>query len=248
MRKAPMVGLACVLGLGLAGCKASVVSEGAIDGGVTDASTPETGAAAGYTYVFIRDEEFAQPTFFCSASDAPGADIDAVALIRNDTVVGYTMKGSAAFTPENVACAPADCAGGNCKYASSSTTFSQTDLVSRTEGPPDAVVNQSTDDSGYMALNGGSLQFQIGDVLGNVPAQTILSGDHLKVFEVDQSYKTNSNGCVCTPAHYQLWVQNGAGSLQLKPSQFDPVNSSACGATSAPGDTLGCGTTVFAVP
>ena len=241
MRKAPMVGLACVLGLGLAGCKASVVSEGAIDGGATDASTPETGAAAGYTYVFIRDEEFAQPTFSCSASDAPGADIDAVALIRSDTVVGYAMKDSAAFTPENVACAPADCAGGNCKYASSS-------LVPRTEGPPDAVVNQATGDSGYMALNGGSLQFQIGDVLGNGPAQSILSGDHLKVFEVDQSYKTNSNGCVCTPAHYQLWVQNGAGSLQLKPSQFDPVNSSACGATPAPGDTLGCGTTVFAVP
>jgi len=242
-----MVGLACVLGLGFAGCKASVVSESAIDGGATDASTPESGAAAGYTYVFIRDEESAQLTFSCGASDAPGTDIDTVGLIRNNAVVGYTMRKSAAFTPENVACAPTDCAGGNCKYASSSTTFSQTTLVSWTEGPPDAVVNQSGDDTGFLSLNGGSLQFQIGDVLGNGPAQTILSGDRIKVFEVDQSYKTSSNGCVCTPAHYQLWVQN-AGSVQLNPSQFDPANSATCGATPASGDTLGCGTTVFAVP
>ncbi|MGA7744931.1 MAG: hypothetical protein WBP56_07665 [Polyangia bacterium] len=238
MRTAPMAGLACVLGLGLAGCKASVVSESAIDGGLaSDGSTPETGAAAAYTYVFIRDREFEQPNFSCSASDAPGTDIDTVGLIRNNTVVGYTMKESAAFTPENVACAPTDCAGENCKYASSSTTFSQTTLVSWTEGPPDAVVNQSGDDSGFMSLNGGSLQFQIGDLLGNGPAQTIRSGDQIKVFEVDP-----------TPAHYQLWVQNGSTSLQLNPAQFDPANSATCGATPAPGETLGCGTTVFAVP
>ena len=238
MRKAPTVGLACVLGLGLAGCKASVVTESTIDGGLaTDGSTSETGAGAGYTYVFIRDREFEQPTFSCGASDAPGTDIDTVGLIRNNTVVGYTMKGSAAFTPENVACAPTDCIGGNCKYASSSTTFTQTDLVSRTEGPPDAVVNQSGDDTGFLSLNGGSLQFQIGDLLGNGPAQTIRSGDQIKVFEVDP-----------TPAHYQLWVQNGSTSLQLNPAQFDPANSATCGATPAPGATLGCGTTVFAVP
>jgi len=249
MRATLTIGPACLLGLGLASCKSAQISEVTADAGIaTDSSTSDSDAASGYNYVFIRDLEALQSTFSCSATKAPGTDIDAVALIRKGQAVGYLMKGSAVFEAESVACSPADCSGSDCTYASSSSTIGQTDLISRTEGPPDAVIHGSTNDTGYMALNGGSLQFQIGDVRGDGPAQTISSGDRIKVFEVDQSYKTTSNGCVCTPAHYQLWVQDSAGSAPLDPAQFDPANSATCGATPSAGDHLGCGTTVFAVP
>ena len=246
MRATLMIGTACVLGLGVAGCSAAQVSEVTTDGGVTDGATADT--VPGYAYVVISDVEFQQPTFSCSTTNAPGTNIDAVALIRKSIAVGYLMKDTATFTVGNAACAPADCSGGDCTYASPTSTTSETELVSRTEGPPDAVVHGPTNGSGYMSLNGGSLQFQIGDVLGNGPPQTILSGDQIKVFEVDQSYKTATNGCICTPAHYQLWVQNAATSLQLNPVQFDPANSNTCGAAPSPGYQLGCGTTAFAVP
>jgi len=71
----------------------------------------------------------------------PGPDIDAVALIRKGQTVGYVMKGSAVFLePASVACTPRDCSGQDCTYASSSSTIPEADLISRTEGPPDAVV------------------------------------------------------------------------------------------------------------
>jgi hypothetical protein len=239
-----MIGLACVLGLGRAGCKAAQVSE--TDASRTkDSSTPDPGAS-GYTFVFIRDVESQQFSFSCSATNAPGTDIDAVALIRKGQVIGYLMKGSAAFTPETVACAPADCSGGDCTYASSSSPTKEAQLIPRTEGPPDAVVRGSTNDTGYMSLNGGSLQAQFGDGSGNPPAQVILSGDQIKVYEVDQSYKTASNTGECTPEHYQLVIQTSDNqNLSLHPVQFDPLNSATC---PSPDDYLGCGTTVFAVP
>ena len=251
MRATLTIGPACVLGLGLAGCSAAEVSEEATDAGVTrDGSAPaDTAAAPGYTYVVIRDKESEQSTFSCNATNSPGTDIDAVALIRKDRVVGYLMKGTAILTPESVTCAPAACSGQDCTYASSSFTIGETELVSRTEGPPDAVVRGSTDDSGYMSLNGGSLQFQIGDGLADGPPQAISSGDRIEVYEVDQRYKTTSNASNCTPEHYQLFVQTAASeSLQLHPVQFDALNSDTCGAAPGPDDYLGCGTTVFVMP
>ena len=248
MRATLMIALACALGLGLAGCKAAQVSE--TDASRTkDSSTPDPGAS-GYTFVFIRDVESQQFSFSCSATNAPGTDIDAVALIRKGQTVGYVMKGSAVFLePASVACTPADCSGQDCTYASSSSTIPEADLISRTEGPPDAVVRGSTNDTGYMSLNGGSLQAQIGDGSGNPPAQAILSGDQIKVYEVDQSYKTASNTGERTPEHYQLVIQTSDNqNLPLHPVQFDPLSSATCGKTPSPDDYLGCGTTVFAVP
>lgn len=250
MRATLAIGPACLLGLGLAGCKTAVISQVETDAGTaTDGSTPDTTPASAYTFVFIRDKESDQFTFSCSATNAPGTDIDAVALIRKGQTVGYLLKGSAIFTAENVACIPSECSGQDCTYASSGSPVSDAQLISRTEGPPDAVVRGSTNDTGYMSLNGGSLQFQIGDVLGKGPAQVLSSGDRIQVYEVDQRYKTASNAGECTPEHYQLFIQNAADqSLPLHPVQFDALNSGTCGAAPGPNDYLGCGTTVFAVP
>ena len=95
----------------------------------------------------------------------------------------------------------------------------------------------------------GTLQLQIGDTSGKGSSQAFKSGDQIKVFEVDQSQKTEANGCVCKPEHYQVIIQDKDGSsLSLKPVQFIPENSDVCGTAPGPNDYYGCGTTVFAVP
>ena len=254
MKATPLVGLAVALGIGLHACGAGVVSPG--QGG--DASATDDGlgsggvTGAGFEYVAIIDVERDETSFSCGATNGPGSDIDAVALIRGGATIGYGLTGSAHFD-ENASgeCTNQSCSGGNCKYASLSTTFSLTDLLSRTEGPPDAVVKSSSggDDTGYMSLNAGTLQIQIGDTKGRSLAQAFRSGDQIKVFEVDQSKKTDANGCVCTPEHYQVFIQDKNGdNIQLKPVLFDPSNAGTCGATPGSDDLRGCGTTVFAVP
>jgi hypothetical protein len=238
------------LALGFYACgTGTIVDTNSSDGG-SDASTVP--AVKRYSFVSIVDlERKADANFSCSETNGPGSDIDAVALLRDGKVVGYGLTGSAAFArggaPDE--CANSACSGGNCKYASISSTFSEADLVARTLGPPDAVVNKSSDDKGYLSLNGGTLQLQIGDNSGKGSAQTFKSGDQIKVFEVDQAQKTDANGCVCKPEHYQVIIQDKDGSsLALKPVQFIPENSDVCGTAPGPTDLYGCGTTAFAVP
>ena len=208
-----------------------------------------------YRLVAIIDvERKVMTSFACGASNNPGSDIDAVALIRGGKVIGYgSMESSTYFTPGQTGdeCANGSCSGGTCKYATVGGVFTQADLVARTLGPPNAVIgNKSSDDTGYMSLNGGTLQLQIGDTNGKGSAQTIKSGDQIKVFEVDQSLKNDTNGCVCTPEHYQVVIQTSAGreDLRLKAVQFDPVNADTCGSGPGPDETTGCGSSVFDVP
>lgn len=250
MKARTLFALTLVLGFEFSACGSGTIVDTNLGDAGSDA--PPAPAVKRYTFVSIVDlERKADANFSCGETNGPGADIDAVALLRDGKVIGYGLTGSAAFARGGSTdeCANSACSGGDCKYASISSSFKETDLVARTLGPPDAVVNKSSDDKGYLSLNAGTLQLQIGDTSGNGSPQTFKSGDQIKVFEVDQSLKTDANNCVCKPEHYQVIIQDKENNSQtLKPVQFIPENSDVCGTAPGSNDYYGCGTTVFAVP
>ena len=259
MRLENKIGLACILALGLAACDAI---NGADDAGSTpypteDAATivppgPDAGippVADPYIWVVIQDTEQKACT-----TNGPGSDIDAVAkLDANSIPVGWGRIGTATYRPNpgGYACDNVDCSGGNCKYAANSSTFPQADLVARTEGPADAVVNTSTNDTGYFSLNAGTLSIQIGDVTGNGIGQELKSGDWIALYEVDQTYIASGAApasCSCLAEHYTVSLQSASGRSKVLPPvpvAYNPLNT-ACVLTAASID--GCGTAVFGVP
>ena len=108
----------------------------------------------------------------------------------------------------------------------------------------------SADDVGYLSLNGGTLQIQIGDLTGAGAAQEIMKGDQIKVYEVDKTYISDGYApanCSCLPEHYTVSLQSAKGAIvPLTPTLLDPLNT-ACSAL-ATDPTEGCGTTLFVVP
>jgi hypothetical protein len=253
------IGLAFVLGFGISACGAGTTTTP--DAGLAMDTAPATkldtaAPVAVYDMVSIVDMETTRDLFVCSATNGPGSDIDAVALIRGAATIGYGLIGSAKFTvadpATSMACVEGKCSGatGDCKYSSVSGKFTQANLVARTEGKFDAVVNSDTDDVGYFSLNGGALQIQIGDQTGAGLPQSILAADKIKVFEVDKTYATATNGCVCTPEHYAVYIQDSTGvgaDILLTASEYNAANSAVCNAAPGVGD-YGCGTTTFLVP
>ena len=268
MRTNLKIGLSCALALGLAACGAST---GQDDAGTTyplpdayiaptpDAAVPtvDTGVAIDtsggiadpYVWVVIQDTEQVACT-----TNGPGADIDAVELVSSTgTPLGWGLKGSASFTKNKAgnACENADCSKGNCKYAAISTTLDPADLVARTEGVQDGLVNPTTDDVGYFSLNAGTLQIQIGDLTGVGTAQAIKKGDQIQVYEVDQKYITDGYApatCSCLPEHYTVSVQTALGVTKvLTPTLIDSKDNTTCAALTAT-STEGCGSTLFVVP
>ncbi len=231
-----LVGLGLVMGLSLNACgTGTVATEPKGDGG----QGPEATAASGYHYVAIIDVEQQQKgeDFSCSAEQGPGSDIDAVALIRKGETVGYGLLGSAIYSKaEGNQCKDEDCPDGECKYTDQGTT----------EGPADAEIAENGNDEGYLSLNGGVLQIRIGQKDGQEPGQDILPGDQIKVFEVDETKKTD--GRTCAPERYQVLLQKaGSADIELRPAQFDKANASVCGESPASDAQFGCGTSVFEV-
>jgi hypothetical protein len=260
MKTKLMLGLSCVLALSLAACSGS--DGESLDGStyLPDAAVPTYDVAAPavdtapppvtYAWVVIQDTEQV-----ACATNGPGADIDAVVLYDATGVLGVGLRGSATFTknPGGWACSKDTCGASgtaDCKYAANSDTYTEADLVARTEGPADATVDATLADTGYFSLNAGTLQMQIGDATGAGLAQALKSGDYIKVYEVDQSYIASGAafaGCICGPEHYTVAVQTAAGAtVQLKAVQLDAYNTT-CTALAAT-SVEGCGSTVFMVP
>ncbi len=224
-------------------------SDGAKDGVTRDGSAGDApagdAAKVTFTALMIVDKDIDMVT--CGTTNGPGADIDAVELRTSlNATIGFGLKGSASYATEPTVapCKDAMCKGGVCKYSNIA-------FKARTEGPKNAVVNPTTDDEGYFSLNNGRLQLQIGDALGDGPAKTLESGMQIKVWEVDQTYKTAANGCICVPEEYEVYILTApgtsVGAVKLKSTTLESVNSGMCGGTVA-GGTLGCGTTVFVIP
>jgi len=250
------LGFPCALALALAACGSNTTTDDAgitmpgPDAAVPNADTGVTPPADPYVWVVVQDTEQKACT-----TNGPGSDIDAVGKMDATTnqVVAWGKAGTAKYTPNPAgnACENADCSGGNCKYAAISKTFTLTDLVSRTEGPADATVSKTADDTGYFSLNAGTLQIQLADVTTGALVP-LSSGDWIVVYEVDQTYITSGAayaGCTCLAEHFTVSLQNAAGTntIELTPSRIDTNSNTSCLVTTANPDD-GCGTTVFAVP
>ena len=224
-----------------------VLDAGSVPG--SDAGPSEDSGATANPYVWVAIQDTEQ---IACTTNAPGADIDAVALVGSSGVLGVGRIGTAVFTPNPLgdACANADCNGGNCKYAAISKTIPESTLVAYTEGAQDGMVNAVGNDTGYLSLNGGALQIQIGDLTGSGPAKALKSGEMIEVFELDKTYIAAGSApvtCSCLPEHYTVTLQTASGlALTLKPGILaaDNVTCAALAATS----TEGCGSTVFLVP
>ena len=253
MRTTLACGLSLILGLGLAGCSGG--DGGDLDGGTPpiyyDAAVDTTPPPPVDPYVWVVVQDTEQKA---CATNGPGVDVDAVALVSAVGPLGYGKIGTAVFTinPLGNACENTDCSGGNCKYAWNGTTFLAETLVSCTEGPPDGVVLAVGDDSGYFSLNAGTLQIQIGDLTGGGAAKQLKSGDYIQVYEVDKSYIASGSApatCACLPEHYTVSLQSlsGASVIPLTPVVIDTVNNTTCAPLTV-ASTEGCGTTMFMVP
>jgi hypothetical protein len=239
------LGFPGALALALAACGSNTTTD---DAGITtpgpDAAAPtaDTGVtpppADPYVWVVVQDTEQVACT-----TNGPGADIDAVAKVdKNSNPLAWGTSAAFLSNPLGNACENADCSGKNCKYAAISQTFTEADLVARTEGPADAQVNAVGNDVGYFSLNAGTLQVQLADAKTGV-VETINSGDWIAVYEVDMTYLSTA-----VADHYTVSLENADGSkiLPLKPVTLNPANT-ACAPLTATSKE-GCGTTVFAVP
>jgi hypothetical protein len=217
---------------------------GARDGGGT--AGDGGGSSARYRYILIVDDE---KTPMCTGT-GPGADIDSISLIRGGSLAGVGLKGSAMVlsTVPGATSAPCSmCGGAACPYSGPTA-------AARAEGVRDGMSVMVGMDMGYLSLNAGGLWLQIGNMTGDTPAQDIMSGDTIKVWEVDKGYITDMRaptGCACTPEKYAVYAYVTMGDtatrVQLSPFNFVPANMTECG-TMATGMMLGCGTTDFRVP
>ena len=238
-------------GAGRAGGDVQRGMGGSGTGGLSGSGTGGIGgiqAGNGYVWIAISDSEQVACT-----THGPGSDIDAISLNDAMGVRGWGRLGSAHFTPNPLgnACENDDCVGGDCQYAWIGTTFDPSSLVALTEGPVDAYVDELGGDHGYLSINAGTLQIQIGNAVDGLgPAQELRSGDFVVVHEFDQSYVASGAApadCTCRPEHYQVWVQTITGySLALKPVQLDEHNLTCTPLTA--NSSEGCGSTVFIVP
>jgi hypothetical protein len=255
--------LLLTMGVALAACDPG--EEGETDGGGGIGGGGGTGGGGGrppdagrmdapaggtaYKYIAIFDDE---KIAVCTGT-GPGADIDSIDLVRGTQVIGVGLRASAVFSEgqpgtTNDPCETCGSAMTNCKYSGAT-------VAARAEGIPDGKVNESTDDIGYIALNGGLLWLQIGQLNGNSPVQDIQSGDKIVVHEVDKSYIAEGSafaGCLCAPEKYAVYAYGQMGMpatrIQLKPVKFRAENMATCGTAPSATETLGCGTTEFTVP
>jgi hypothetical protein len=260
MKTKLILGLSCILGLGLAACSGA--------GGDTDAAytppqpdaaitapdtTPapiDTAAPDPYIFVVIQDTE----QVACN-TNGPGTDVDAVALQdAAGNVLGYGKPGTAIYTANPLGDACTDCNNGKvCKYAANGGTFTVADLQARTEGPADATVSATADDTGYFSLNAGTLQIKIGSgVTGAGPVMELASGEFIYVYEVDKTYITSGSAyatCTCAPEHYTVRLQTAGGAYSKPLTPYAPAtdNATLCAAAIA-GPSDGCGSTTFVIP
>jgi hypothetical protein len=218
---------------------------GTADGGGSDLS----GGGKTYKYIAIVDNN----TMPVCTTTGPGADIDAVDLRHagSTTVAGVGLKGSAKYAVQTGATPCPTCGAA---AAAAACPHSGMMAADRAEGIQDGMsYTTNMPDTGYIALNSGVVWLQIGSATGGGPAQDIVSGDTLTVYEIDKYYVVSgrATGCTgCLPEKYSVYayvdMANEATKVQLTPSKFRDENMTECGAIAA--GTLGCGTTDFLVP
>ena len=218
------VGVACLLLTGA--CSATTGSDSDADGMagdmyMADGSTMDMGGgkdtiAAKTTYksivVWDKSEDPAFRNGKCGSS--PGTDLDAVMLYRGQKLIGAGKVGSATYAPAEPV----------------STCANTKNNAANAEGPVNGKVFASNPDTGYISLNGGSVELQFGacstateDVTkcdGAGAVIDIQEGDELDFYEVDTYYKPGSktamdgfayDSCVCYQDQYQVKLYAAVG-------------------------------------
>ncbi len=202
-------------------CSATTSSDGDADGMAADMSMPDTTSTGKDTtttaktlksiVIWDKSEDPAFRNGKCGSS--PGSDIDAVMLYRGGKLIGAGKVGSASYdTSKSTSC------------------DNKKNIAASAEGPVNAHVYASSPDTGYISLNGGSIELQFGacsdgsqDPLkcdGAGAALDIQDGDQIDFYEVDVTYKPGSgtimdgfayDGCVCYSDQYQVDVRTAVG-------------------------------------
>ncbi len=175
------------------------------------------GGSATFESILIFDKS-EDPTFLngkCGSS--PGTDLDAVALYRNVadkwTLMGVGRVGSAVYDT-----------------SSASKCDNKKNVKAAAEGPVNGFVYEKNPDTGYISLNGGSIELEFGacgagqtDVKtcdGKGAKVTIKNGDEIDIYEVDHTYKADGDGpgkgnaydgCVCYADQYKVKVRTKMG-------------------------------------
>jgi hypothetical protein len=215
---------------------------GTADGGGSDLS----GGGKTYKYIAIVDNN----TMPMCDTTGPGADIDSVDLRHagSTSAAGVGLKDSAKYATQTGATACATCGS-----AAAACPYSGMTAAARAEGIQDGMSYTNMMDTGYIALNSGVVWLQIGSANGNGPAQDIVSGDTITVYEIDKYYVETGRapGCTgCLPEKYSVFayvdMASEATKVQLVPTKYKTENVATCTAT--PSGNLGCGTTDFLVP
>lgn len=202
----------------LTGCDASV-------GGLLDADDATSDTTQGTdTTIDTNTDTTTPPTEYKSivifdksedpvCTKSPGMDFDAIGAWRGNTFLGVGRVGSA-----NIATSGSKCPDNDKNIPSSA------------EGPVNGKVFADKPDTGYVSLNGGSLELEIGactngastafDCDGKGALVALKSGDELDIYEVDTTYKPGSgsdrdgfaySGCACYADEFTVNLRTAKG-------------------------------------
>lgn len=242
------LGLVALLATGACSSSTGEDADGTSTGDVgADASsgndtTADTGSDTGntmvtYKFVAIDGSPYAEPD--CAATSSPGPDIDAIALYRNNQLMGVAKPGTAVFKAGlNPACA---------EKKDHSTT-------SDVEGPLNA-----DESKGYFGVSNGTVEFQFGacstatqDVKacdGKGATIDVQEGDEIDIYEVDSTYQTksacesNANtkdkskcglgpeagqitaACKCLAEEYEVYAESAAGSATVSLGKYSGTSA-----------------------
>jgi hypothetical protein len=230
--------------LALSACDATVENEadGTGSDAVTGTDTTTTGDTAvtptGYTVVTIDGAPEANPD--CTTSSA-GADIDVIAVYDSKGAlkgVGKTVVHKEGATPKCPKWGSKDVAKQTCTYGTIKPEC-HNDPNDVTGGLNTKMYADSTPDTGYFGLSGGTVEVTIGactvstaDVKscdGKGAAVQIMPGDEIDVYEVDSTYKKGGttpaggiapDNCTCTAEGYEVFVSKKAGESLVSLGKF----------------------------
>jgi len=197
--------------------------QGSTDSG-TNIGTDSGPKAKTFKAIVIWDKSEDPGYIDGKCGSSPGSDIDAVMLYRNGKLIGAGKVGTT-----------------NYSASASSSCDNKKNIAASAEGPVNGHVYASSPDTGYISLNGGSIELQFGACSTATQDATkcdgkgalidVEPGDQIDIYEVDASYKPGTGtivegfayaGCVCYSDEYQvdLRVDKGvdAGSVALPSS------------------------------
>jgi len=197
MKKVSM-GLVVVLSFAFAACELDKTDEGVTDDTITGDNTTTETVEAVYKWVRISDDPDNESLSTCGNNN-PGADIDAVAIVRGGSIIGWVDQ------------IVADKLGSTC----GTNTAANPNEVKGNELDPDA----SDAENMFLSLNGGEISVHFADMTTGTEI-VIQKGDQIKVFEIPgtgsgQTEYYDVDLCEDAGCATSLALGNGSGEAQF---------------------------------